>query len=180
MIASGGNGGGTVDLSEVRSDIASLQKSLSENTQNINSLATDLTTLEKTVGGNKTEVQKYQTDTDATIESIENNVAALEEEVHEPEILNAPIEIEGAFPQVLPAVYQEAKIDEMYVWTYFVPGAGREDMYPKQAGMEHLQDLMTKLLMKHETLKEMSDKITDLESKYNTLYQACVTNGIIS
>ena len=194
-------GGGIVDVSGIRddlnslaADLSTLEKTVGENKTNIDIIddkySQGLSTISQTMNDNTSQFNgqlsalKYTVDTnknntDAVIDSIENNIDALEEEIHEPEILNAPIEIEGAFPQVITSVFNEAEISEMYVWTYFVPEAGREKVYPKQAGMEHLKDLMDKLVMKHEKLKDMDSKIQDLESKYNTLYQACVAEGII-
>lgn len=154
-----------VDLSEIRANIASLQDGLGTIQNGLNALSQA--------------VNNNHTGTIDIIESIENNIEALDEEIHEPEILNAPIEIEGAFPQVLPGYFNDAQMNEMYVWTYFVPDPNGSKLPDKQAGMEHLDDLIKKCFMYHDEFKKLQTSIDNLTTAYNTLYQACKAQGII-
>ena len=150
-------------------DLSTLEKAVSNNkteTQN------GLDSLQGLIDSHKTEVQQYQTTNDATIESIENNIEAMDEEIHEPEILNAPIEIEGAFPSVLGGTFNDANLDEMYVWTYFVPNEGAHAIpFDKQAGMEHLDDLIHKITDKYKYFTDLNATITDLSKRIQTLEQ---------
>lgn len=130
-----------------------------------------MTSLQKTVDDNNL-------NTINIIESIENNIDAMDEEMHEPEILNAPIEIEGAFPSVLGGTFNDATMKEMYLWTYFVPDPKGSRLPQSEAGMETLEDLIRKCVLHHEEFIKITNQIADLTSKYNSLYQACTTAGI--
>lgn len=183
----GSGSGEVVDLSGIQQDIVSLQNKVSMNETTLYDSLTSLTNKIKDnevqvtgqIGYLTSIVNANKTSTDEIIESIENNIEALDEEVHEPEILNAPIEIEGAFPQVLPGYFNDAQMNEMYVWTYFVPDPTGSKLPNKQAGMEHLDDLIKKCFMYHEEFKKLQTSIENLTKAYNTLYQACKAQGII-
>lgn len=167
-------GGGTVDLSGIQNDLYALRDTLADQD-------TKMITLQDTVNTNHANTEQTITKINQIIESIENNIEAIDEEIHEPEILNAPIIIEGQFPSVLGGTFNEANLDEMYLWTYFVPKDGVHQIpFEKQAGMEHLNNLMTKIFNNHKSFVEMNEKIKDLESKYNTLYQKCTDAGLFN